>query len=74
MLLLIPPTKVDKLSGLAEFTIHFATINTQEPKSIDELYDLFTIHFATINTSFEGHRRISVPAFTIHFATINTNL
>ena len=54
------------------FTIHFATINTNNISKVNKKYFKFTIHFATINTSIIKQLDIINQEFTIHFATINT--
>ena len=57
---------------MTQFTIHFATINTNQKRPMYSLTKEFTIHFATINTAFTTPPIAPPIKFTIHFATINT--
>ena len=72
LLLLILPPKFLNVVTLLPFTIHFATINTNNPVQNIAVSVAFTIHFATINTNELSYEERDAEEFTIHFATINT--
>ena len=74
LLLLILPPKFLNVVTLLPFTIHFATINTNNPVQNIAVSVAFTIHFATINTNELSYEERDAEEFTIHFATINTCL
>ena len=74
MLLLIPSSNSTSILFPLEFTLHFATINTELHSRTEDLYDEFTLHFATINTKILDTFNGTGTTFTLHFATINTTV
>ena len=66
LLLLILPPKFLNVVTLLPFTIHFATINTNELSYEERDAEEFTIHFATINTKTEYTLVKEKHLFTIH--------
>ena len=68
LLLLIPISQNAIIITNQTFTLHFATINTEEREFLNAAGTPFTLHFATINTL--QHLYVLLSYYNLHYTLL----